>query len=116
MKSEIQHEPPLRSAIFAEKLGHEAYRAVASTVSQRNPSPHRAAASRPDPPRIFGTILRQRNTVLHGPFSITVGGSYRVLARAVDGNNHAAGISGTVGCQKDGHIRNFARSGGAPEG
>jgi hypothetical protein len=33
---------PLRSAIFAEKLRHEAYRAVASTVSQRNPSPHRA--------------------------------------------------------------------------
>jgi hypothetical protein len=43
----------------------------------------RSAASRPDAPCIFGTILRQRNTVLHGPFSITVGGSYRPVGRRI---------------------------------
>ena len=43
----------------------------------------RSTASRPDPPRIFGTVLRQRNTVLHGPFSITVGGSYRPVGRRI---------------------------------
>jgi Metallo-beta-lactamase superfamily len=43
----------------------------------------RSAASGPDPPCIFGTLLRQRNTVLHVPLSITVGGSYRSVERRI---------------------------------
>ena len=39
----------------------------------------------------------------------------RLLARTVDGDDHAAGVSGTIGCQKDGHVGDFAWPGGAPE-
>ena len=35
--------------------------------------------------------------------------------RAVDRNNHAAGVGGTIGCQKGGHVGDFAWLGGAPK-
>ena len=38
-----------------------------------------------------------------------------VLARTVDGDDDTAGVSGTIGCQKDGHVGYFAWPGGAPE-
>jgi hypothetical protein len=38
-----------------------------------------------------------------------------VLARAVDGDDHAAGIGRTIGCQEDRHVGYFAWFGGAPE-
>ena len=43
----------------------------------------RSATSGPDPPCIFGTVLRQWNTVLHGSLSITVGESYRPVERRI---------------------------------
>src|ERR1700720_3292822 len=37
------------------------------------------------------------------------------LARTVDCDDDAACVSGTIGCQKDGHVGYFAWPGGAPQ-
>jgi hypothetical protein len=57
-------------------------------------------------------MVRLGEVIVRGP---SVHEPANVLARAVDGDDHAACVSGTIGCQKDGHVGYFAWSCGAPE-
>jgi hypothetical protein len=52
-------------------------------------------------------MVRLGEVIVRGP---SVHEPANVLARAVDGDDHAACVSGTIGCQKDGHVGYFTWS------